>query len=275
MEYVKIKVLKDTTINELLINLNLGIHRINDLINSGNIKIGKKTLGHHDILKKNQIITIDITKYETIDYTPTKYKIDILYEDDYLLVVNKPYGVIIYDDNSNDTLANYIRNYYLENNINRQIRHVHRLDKETTGCILYAKDVITHSALSKMMEEKTIKRIYRAEVIGKTLKNGIIEKPIGKDRHINNKMIISSSGKYAKTIYKTLEYNKETNTSIVELELKTGRTHQIRVHMDSIGHPLVGDKIYNKNYNGEKLQLISYSISFIHPITMENVDIKV
>ena len=165
--------------------------------------------------------------------------------------------------------------YFITNNINRSIRHVHRLDKDTTGCILYAKDIITHAALSKMLENNQIIRLYHAEVVGKVENKGTYSNPIGKDRHHNNKMVVSKNGQKAITNYKLLKYDGNKNTSLVEIKLDTGRTHQIRVHFSYNLHPLIGDSIYNPHYSNEKLQLTSYSIEFIHPITRQKVYVNV
>ena len=276
MEILKLKILNETTINEYLKTLGLGKSKINSLIDGNKIKCGKTTVKQNMLLKKDDVLFIDIKDYEKIDYEPIENDINILYEDDYLLIINKPKGIIIYDlDQKETTLANYLRYYYQINNINRSIRHVHRLDKDTDGCILYAKDFITHAALSKMLENGEIKRIYHAEVEGRVNKKGTINKNIGKDRHNNNKMIICDKGVNAVTHYKLLEYKKETNTSILEIVLETGRTHQIRVHFMSEGHPLLGDKIYNSKNKEKELKLQSYSIHFIHPITKIQIDVSV
>ncbi len=276
MELLKIKILNEITINEYLKSLGLGKSKINSLIDGNKIRSGKLLVKQNMPLNKDDVLFIDITDYEKIDYEPKEYDLDILYEDDYLLVINKPKGVIIYDlDQKVDSLANYLRYYYMLNNINRTIRHVHRLDKDTSGCILFAKDFITHAALSKMLEEDKIKRVYHAEVEGRVNKKGTIRKNIGKDRHNNNKMIISETGVSAITHYKLLKYNKEEDTSLVEVILETGRTHQIRVHFMSEKHPLLGDKIYNPKTKVENLKLESHSIEFIHPITNKKIMINV
>ena len=275
MEYFRFKILNNTTINKALSGLGLGLHKINHLINTNKVKKGSIVLRSEEEVFKDDNITIDITEYEKNDYEPTYYDLNILYEDDYFLIVDKPYDVLIYDDKSNNTLANYIRYYYMTNNINRSIRHVHRLDKETTGCILYAKDAITHSALSQMLERNEITRKYHAVVQGKIKTKGVFDNPIGKDRHVKNKMIVYKNGQYATTNYKLLKYDEKNDQSLVEIKLDTGRTHQIRVHFSYNKHPLIGDKIYNPNYNNEKLQLVSYSIELIHPITGKRIYVNV
>ena len=275
MENFRFKVFENSTINQILIDLGLGVHKVNHLINTNKVKKGTSILKMNDPVLKDDLIIIDITEYEEQDYEPIYFDLDVLYEDDYLLIINKPYDTLIYDDKNNNTLANYVRYYYMVNNINRSIRHVHRLDKETTGCILYAKDIVTHSALSKMLENNEITRKYHAIVEGKIKAKGVFENPIGKDRHIKNKMIVYKNGQYAKTNYKLLNYDESKNQSLVEIKLDTGRTHQIRVHFSFNKHPLIGDKIYNQNYNNENLQLISYSIEFIHPITRKPIAVNV
>ena len=261
------------SLKDFLSSFNLSIDKIKYLINNNCCYING-IIDNNKILKEHDEICIDTSFYDTNDVLPVKKNINVLYEDEYLLIVEKLPNCIMYPDDINidNTMANYISNYYLEKNLDYKVRHAHRLDYETTGVLVYAKDVITHSAISKMIEEKTLIRKYLAIVYGKLQnKKGFIEAPIGSHRHENNKMVVSKTGKYAKTYY---EVKKENNQySLVLLKLDTGRTHQIRVHMSYIGHPLVGDSKYGANTKESRVLLHSHVVDFIHPITGEKINI--
>lgn len=277
MEMFKVNLKEDVLLSEYLKSLNFGIHRYNELLNQKKIKVNNVAITKDQELKKGDKLLIDLTPFKTkssIVQLETTMRLHVLYEDDYILIVDKPGNMIIYPDENQSnvlTLAHLVKKYYDENGIDSGVYHLHRLDRDTRGCILYAKDLITLSALSKMMENHQVIRHYKALVEGHfPNKKGIINKPIAKDRHHNNKMICNENGKKAVTEYQVVkEYNN--NTSLVKINLKTGRTHQIRVHFAAINHPLVNDPLYNPNYISGNYELISYDISFIHPITKEQI----
>ena len=260
-------------LKDFLSSFYLSIDKIKYLINNNCCYINGK-INNNKILKEDDEICINTSYYDDNDVLPVKKELNILYEDDYLLIVEKLPNTIIYPDEANvdNTMANYISNYYLERNLDYKVRHAHRLDYDTTGVLVYAKDVITHASISKMIEEKTLVRKYLAIVEGKlTNKKGFIEAPIGKHRHENGKMVVSKSGKYAKTFYEVVKENNKY--SLVSLKLDTGRTHQIRVHMAYINHPLVGDVKYNSTVKASRVLLHSHSVDFIHPITKQKIKV--
>ena len=259
-------------LKEWLQSFNLAKNKINYLIDNKCISINDEVVYKREfILNENDEIIIDVSNYEQIDYLPLRYNLDIIYEDDYILVVNKPCGVIIYPENKEltNTMANYIAYYYTKTNQNRTIRHVHRLDTDTTGCLVYAKDILTHSYLSNLFEKSNVKKEYNAIVYGIIEKSGKIDIPIGRNRH-NNLMITTSKGLNALTLYKPL--NIIGNNTLLNVEIKTGRTHQIRVHMSSINHPLLGDTMYGKKDEHNRVMLHCNHIGFVHPVYKYWVD---
>lgn len=242
------------------------------LIDSNSTFVNGEVALRDTIIKQNDYIMIDISNYESLDYEPSLRKLEVLYEDDYILIVNKPSGIIVYssDKTNNDTLANSVAGYYKEKNLDLTIRHAHRLDIDTTGCLLYAKDLITHSKLSDMFSKNEIEKYYYAITEGLILKGGVLNYAIGKDRHINGKMIAYKNGQPAKTIYEVIDSN--STMSLVKVKLETGRTHQIRVHFSTILHPLYGDKMYGA-ITTSRVMLHCSSLKFVHPITGKKIDI--
>jgi len=233
------------------------------------ILINNHIANENDLLKKGDILSIDFN--ENIDYKPSSNNINILFEDDYFLIVNKKRGIIIHDDTN--SLCNDIAKYYYDNGITLTIKYPNRIDKDTSGIMIFCKDMLTHSYMNHLYESHDIVKEYQLFVNGK-LKNkkGIITYRIGKDRHISGKMRVSSTGVDAITEYKVIkEYD---NYSLVKCNIKTGRTHQIRVHMSYLGNPILGDKLYGDNSSYSNNLLLHHSkVEFIHPIYNEKIEI--
>ena len=210
------------------------------------------------------------------DILPVKMDLDIVYEDDYLMVLNKPSGLVVHPGNGNydNTLVNGLM-YYTKNlsNIGGEIRPgiVHRIDKDTSGLILVAKTNPVHEILADDFKNKRIKREYIALLDG-VFKNAsaTIDAPIGRDKQNREKMAVVEDGKHAVTHMKVLKrYDKYTLVSCI---LETGRTHQIRVHMAYIGYPVHNDPVYSKKDATSFGQFLhSYKMNFIHPITKKEM----
>ncbi|UJF32014.1 RluA family pseudouridine synthase [Paenibacillus hexagrammi] len=220
-------------------------------------------------------ILIKLFPEEKTGIEPEYQEIEILYEDDFCLVVNKPAGMSIHpsEHGQKGSLAAAVAHYYASSGQAHAIRHIHRLDKETTGAVLYAKNEWAHVLLDEAMREKRIDRRYVAVAQGVLrARQGTIKQPIGKDRHHSGKRRVSPGGDDAVTHYKVLEALK--NATMVGLRLETGRTHQIRVHLSYMGHPLAGDTLYGgSSALFHRQALHGEQLLFEHPVTLEKLDI--
>ncbi|MDE6655764.1 MAG: RluA family pseudouridine synthase [Anaeroplasmataceae bacterium] len=261
------------TLKEYLESYHLGKNKISSLFSSKAIFINGKLGTPNSILKLGDIVTIDIE--EEIDFLPDVKKLDILYEDDYLLVLNKPSHILVHPDDKakRGTLCNIVAYYYKNKGYSYQVRYAHRLDMDTTGVLLFAKDSLTLAKLDEMISTHELKRTYLCLALGKFKnKKGTIDAPIGEDRHHQQRKRISKTGKTAVTHYEVLKEFKKF--SLVQVQLETGRTHQIRVHLASIGHPLLGDELYGApDLQVPRVMLHSYEAQFIHPVTHEEMRI--
>ena len=226
------------------------------------------------ILKENETVELTIPEQVNLDLEPKNIELDIVYQDEYVAVINKPQGMTVHAGNATkgDTLVNALL-YHLDNlsGINGVIRPgiVHRIDKNTSGLLVVAKNDFVHVKLAKQLEDKTCKRIYVALCEGE-FKNdkGVINTFIGRSPNDRTKMAVLSSGRNAITEYKVIK--RYEGYTLCEFSLKTGRTHQIRVHAKYIGHPIVGDPEYG--YKNQKFKLNGQllhakKLSFVHPKT--------
>lgn len=261
------------TLREYLESYHLGKPKIANLFASKVISVNDIIGTPNLILKTNDIVKIDFI--EAIDFIPDVKKLDILYEDDYILAINKPCHILVHPDDKEkrDTVCNIVAYYYKNKGYSYQVRYAHRLDMDTTGVLLFAKDSLTLAKLDEMISTHELKRTYLCLAVGKfKTKMGSINAPIGEDRHHQQRKRISKTGKPAITHYEVLKEFK--NYSLVQVQLETGRTHQIRVHLASIGHPLLGDELYGKpDLRVSRVMLHSYEAKFIHPVTHEEMRI--
>lgn len=224
------------------------------------------------ILDRLLVRVCEYKKSENI--LPVFIKLDIKYEDEDIVVVNKPSDMPIHPslNNYENSMANALMYYYRDKNF--IFRCINRLDRDTTGLSVVAKHFLSAGILNTFMQRREIKRVYNAivEDDGSLTESGTVDAPIAREDNTLIKRRVSKEGHRAITHYKVLK--RLNGASLIELRLDTGRTHQIRVHMSYIGHPLVGDYLYNERYyDKENVRplLHSKSLSFIHPITGENL----
>ncbi|MBP9854985.1 MAG: RluA family pseudouridine synthase [Candidatus Omnitrophica bacterium] len=247
---------------------------VKKLISLGNVKVNDRDVKVHYLVCKDDQITVDVpeTVNEPQTIEPQDISLNIVYEDQYLIVVNKPAGMLVHPalGQYKDTLVNALLHHAKSlSNFNEDLFRpgiVHRLDRETSGLILIAKDNITHTKLAKQFNKRTVKKVYVALIEGMPeFDEGVIDVPIGPHTKYKDRQAVrfDDTSKEAKTYYKIL--NQYEKSSLIALYPQTGRTHQLRVHMKYLGHPILGDDKYGKKTNFHRLALHAKCIGFQHP----------
>lgn len=254
---------------------NLSRTMVKKLVEDGNVSVNGKNQKVSYKVQENDEIVVNVPEAKELDIKAEDIPVDVVYEDDDIIVVNKPKGLVVHPANGNwdGTLVNAIMAICKDSlsGIGGEIRPgiVHRLDKDTSGLLIIAKNDEAHLNMSNQIKDRQVKKIYYALVRGVVPENeATINMPIGRSTKDRKKMAVTKNGKEAVTHFKVLErFNKYT---LLEVKIDTGRTHQIRVHLSEIGHPVVGDEVYSngKNEFGIKGQLLhAKSLDFKHPIT--------
>lgn len=226
-------------------------------------------------LKGGESIVIEVPEPESLEAVPQDIPLDIVYEDDYVIVVNKPQGMVVHPapGNPDGTLVNGLLYHCSLSGINGVIRPgiVHRIDKDTSGLLVVAKTNAAHESLAAQLKERKALRRYYCIVNGNIREDeGVIDKPIGRHPIDRKRMAVVAGGREAVTHYRVLERFK--GYSLVECRLETGRTHQIRVHMAYIGHSILGDPVYGikkERFKTDGQLLHAKTIGFVHPATGE------
>lgn len=253
----------------------------NEAIKNGNILVNGKAVKAKYSVKEGDLVTYDLPKPEVLEYEAEDIPLDIVYEDDDVAVVNKPQGMVVHPSvgHTSGTLVNALM-YHIHDlsSINGVVRPgiVHRIDKDTSGLLMIAKNDRAHQALAEELKDKKSLRKYLAIVHGNISNDrGVIEAPIGRSEKDRKKQAVMAKGKPAVTHFKVLE--RFGNYTLVELTLETGRTHQIRVHMAYIGHPVAGDPLYGprKTLKGNGQFLHAQTLGFTHPTTGESLRFSV
>ena len=250
----------------------------NEAIKAGPVLVNGKSAKANYAVKEGDVITYELPEEEVLEYKAEDIPLDIIYEDADVAVVNKPQGMVVHPSagHTSGTLVNALM-YHVKDlsSINGVVRPgiVHRIDKDTSGLLMVAKNDKAHNALAAELKDKKSLRKYVAIVHGNLPNDrGVIEAPIGRSDKDRKKQAVTAKGKPAVTRFTVLE--RFGNYTLVELQLETGRTHQIRVHMAYIGHPVAGDPLYGprKTLKGHGQFLHAKTLGFTHPTTGELVE---
>ena len=256
---------------------------VQKLIEQKNIKVNGKETKHSYKLKLNDEIEIFVPEAKEIDLKAQDIPLSVIYEDSDIIVINKPKGMVVHPANGNPdgTLVNAVMNLCKDSlsGIGGEIRPgiVHRLDKDTSGAIIVAKNDKAHIALSEQLKNHEIKKTYLALVRGIIKENeATINMPIARSKKDRKKMDVDKDGKEAITHFKVLERYKNKYT-LLQINLETGRTHQIRVHLSHIGYPIIGDEVYSNGKNEWNVSgqcLHAWKLEFKHPITGKKISLE-
>lgn len=250
--------------------------QIQKWIKKGSISVNKEIVKPKYIVLGDEEIEMNIELLPANEWIGEDIPLDIVFEDDDILVINKPINMVVHPGagNMTGTISNALIYHYENQDKLPRAGIVHRLDKDTSGLMVVAKSSTTYHSLVQQLSERKVSRKYLAIIEGEIYHEGTINEPIGRDPNNRTKMAVNQKGKEAITNYRPIEvYDGFT---LVECQLETGRTHQIRVHMKNIKHPLVGDQTYNKSSvklkkigieNFDRQALHAYRLSFTHPIT--------
>lgn len=278
------KELAGNRIDKTLPNLDKNLTRAmsQKLIEQGNVKVNGKNVKTSYKLNENDKVEVEIPEVKEVCIEAQDIPVEVLYEDNDIIVVNKPKGLVVHPANGNPdgTLVNALMKICKGtlSGIGGEIRPgiVHRLDKDTSGVLIVAKNDKAHLALCKQIKNREVKKTYLALTRGIIKENeATINMPIGRSTTDRKKMAVVKTGKEAITHFKVLERFKEN--TLLEINLETGRTHQIRVHLSQIGYPIVGDMVYSngKNKFGVQGQMLhAWKIKFMHPITGKEMEIE-
>ncbi len=252
--------------------------RLQKWIKNGDVSVNGKHLRPKDVVDGGEDIQLEAQLEDEVSLEPEEMDLDIVFEDDELIVINKPAGLIVHPGagNPSGTMANALLHHIPEIRSVPRVGIVHRLDKDTTGLLVVAKDLKTHTHLIEQLQERTVSRKYIALVYGEMIAGGTVDEPIGRHSVDRKRMTVKPSmGRPAITHYRIRK--KYNGFTLLDVKLETGRTHQIRVHMSHIKYPIIGDLVYGRKMNAGKnsvLQLLTNfprqalhaaELSFIHP----------
>lgn len=265
MRYIKYEVVEKTTVRKFLLNKGYSKRSVEEILSEGfllNNKLSKKSKN----LKPADKLSV-IIRDENIDYEPVKGNLKIIYEDRDTLVISKDPNITV-NSKGQISLANYIAYYFKSNNINSKVRFVNRLDMDTSGLILVAKNKYAHAFYQKQIENNEMIKKYIAIVDPYVNLDMLYEEKFTYNEK-SKSYVVSEDGKTAKTIFKSLKLLEDR--TIVECQILTGKTHQIRASLSSLGYPIFGDKLYGSDKNLDRFLLHSYKLSFRNFKDEENI----
>jgi len=246
------------------------------LFQNKEICLSGSAVPQHAQTEAGQEIRLRVCQPEPLGIQPVQEPLNVLYEDDHLLVVDKPAGLLLHPTEKHHryTLDHLVAGHFARTGVEAKVRHVHRLDQDTSGAVLYAKHALASALLDDLLRVRLIKRHYIAYTHGiPSPERGTIHQPIGKDRHHPGRRRVAPGGELAVTHYRVRERYRQA--AKLECELDTGRTHQIRVHLSFLGHPLIGDTLYGGKPAGLARQALHAGrLRFVHPFGGETVEIE-
>lgn len=259
--------------SELLDKMNISVRMLCSIKKEKSVTVNGKYVPMHTMVCGTDIIKIELP-HESNEYEAQQMGIEVLYEDFDLLVVEKPFGMVVHPTRNHleNTMLNALKYYFDENGIKSKVRFVNRLDRDTSGILIVAKNAYAHSVLTKDTSMWEMHKKYIAVVEGKLDESGTIRLPIIKSEDGIRRMV-DENGQECVTHYRTVASNERA--SFVELELETGRTHQIRVHMSAMGHPIFGDELYGGNMDFiERQALHCIELGFYSPRLEKEIRVK-
>ncbi|MCD7808496.1 MAG: RluA family pseudouridine synthase [Erysipelotrichaceae bacterium] len=274
--YLTLVIDKPQSIEDLFKEFHLSKKTIHLLKQNKDYTLNNRYVSASSIMLKGDKLTLLAYQKDDGMYAPLYKDLDIIYEDDFLLIVNKPAFINVFPSSKDEvnSLSNIVSAYYQQCGLDIPVRFIHRLDYETSGLVIYCKCRFIQPLLDYQLSMKEIKRNYLAIVEGtlNDYKEHMIHQSIGRDRHHNQRMVISSSGKDAITYYQCISFHN--GLSLLNCRLESGRKHQIRVHLASVGLPILGDELYGKPSTLINRQALhAYQLQLIHPITKEKMTI--
>lgn len=268
MKYIKYEVYENTSVRQFLRAKNYSKKSIEDILKTGYLLNGKKKRKSLNLKKRDELKII--IEDEKIDYDPIKGTLSIVYEDEHSLVVSKDSNITVNSKNQT-SLSNYIAYYFKESNQETKIRLVNRLDMNTSGLMLIAKNKFAHAFYQKQLEENTMKKKYIAVVEGKADIDLLYENRFSYNEERKN-YEPSNTGKISRTYFKSKSISEDF--SIIECEIFTGRTHQIRASLSDLGYPIWGDSLYGSNKKLDRFLLHSYKLEFTSFYEEENIKLE-
>lgn len=277
-EYTVTPDMAGKTLEEILTGpMEISRRMIQKLTRRKGILLNKKTAFLKRQVKVGDIVKAKIEFKETTSLNPVAMDLDVVFEDSDILILNKPAGISVHPvgQDSSITLAHGVAHHLKLQGLNTKVRPVHRLDRDTSGLIVFAKNPYAHQYLDQQLKNNSLKRKYIAVVEGHfENQEGVLDFPIGRHPQHPTKRAVTPKGESAITNYHLQKELK--NASIIELALETGRTHQIRVHLSHIGHPIIGDKLYGGKITlGIKRQALhAIKIKLNHPTTKKDVELS-
>jgi 23S rRNA pseudouridine1911/1915/1917 synthase len=252
--------------------------RVQSLIGSGHIQLNGQTVKPRQPVRTDDLVTITEPAAVPSSLQPEAIPLEFIFEDEYLAVINKPAGLVVHPGagQTDGTLVNALLHHCLTlSGIGGELRPgiVHRLDKETSGCLVIAKNDQVHRQLSRQFADREVEKIYLAVCAGIfRQKTGDVREAIGRNPLHRKKMAVTTKGRPAHTRFEVVK--ELADNSVVLCRLLTGRTHQIRVHLQHLGHPILGDQIYMRRKSGSRLMLHAWRLGFRHPATENWVEFR-